>query len=57
MAEETYYGILNVERNRMLTSASGRSIWRDEYTARRIMNDEFGGGSHLEVVKVIRTED
>lgn len=57
MAEETYYGILNVERNRMLTSASGRGIWRDKRTAEETMNNEFGGGSHLEVVEIIRTEE
>lgn len=54
MAEE-YYGILNVERNRMLTSAGGRGIWEERHRAHATMEGEFGGGSHLEVVKIIRT--
>jgi hypothetical protein len=48
------YGVLNVERNRMLTSASGSSVWPTEEEAREVLETEFGGESHLEVVKILR---
>jgi len=48
------YGILNVELDLMLTSASGNGVWPTEEEAREVLETEFGGESHLEVVKVLR---
>lgn len=50
----TEYAILNTDLNRFLTSASGRGIWDDRDVAERTKDMEFGGGEHLEVVKVER---
>lgn len=52
----TLYGILNLERNRMLTSASGRGTWEMEERAAEAMRTEFGGGDHLEVVEIRRID-
>lgn len=52
MTEERY-AVYNNERNRLLTSASGDSTWLFEELAGDAMKDEFGGGDHLEVVKVV----
>jgi len=57
MSGRVYYGILNTDLNRMLTSASGNSIWEQKQDAEDAMNGEFGGGSHLELVNVVRYKD
>lgn len=55
MAREQYWGILNTSNNKMLTSYhEDRSVWDRRIDAGEIMQNEFGGGDHLEVVKVIR---
>ena len=51
------YAILNAERNRMLTSATGKGVWDNKEEAERVMNGEFMGGSHLEIVEVNRLSD
>lgn len=50
----TEYAILNEDRNRFLTSASGRGIWDTEERAEEVRDTEFGGGDHLKVVRVRR---
>lgn len=47
-----YFAILNTERNRFLTSANGVGIWKYKESAQNTLDTEFGGQSHLEIVKV-----
>ena len=53
-SEEVYWGILNADLNRLLTSASGTGIWKQQHRAHATMQGEFGGGTHLEIVKIVR---
>lgn len=50
----TEYAILNTERNRFLTSTSGRGIWDSKHRAKHVLDREFGSEEHLTVVRVER---
>ncbi|MFB6187249.1 MAG: hypothetical protein ABEI86_10330 [Halobacteriaceae archaeon] len=48
---ETRYAVYNSELNRLLTAVTGASTFIDIERAMEV-KDGFGGGDHLEIVKV-----
>lgn len=50
--DETRYAVFNKDRNRLLTDARGNSTYHSEEKAEEILQDEWGGASHLCVVAV-----
>jgi len=53
MSERVYYGILNTELEKMITSARGKGIWKEKQHAEDVLEGEFGGENNLTLVNVI----